>query len=103
MKYREDYAAAGLPMLPVTHGNEEATRQILLYSYLLLSVVLLYIAGAQAGWLFIVPAVVLTTIWLLLAHELRRAVDVRTAMRLFGFSTLWLALIFIAAAVDAVF
>ncbi len=103
MKYREDYAAAGLPMLPVTHGNEEATRQILLYSYLLLSVVLLYIAGAQAGWLFIVPAVLLTTVWLLLAHELRRAVDVRTAMRLFGFSTLWLALIFVAAAVDASF
>ena len=101
MKYREDYAAAGLPMLPVTHGNEEATRQILFYSYLLMSVVLLYIAGAQAGWIFIVPALVLTAFWLLLAHELRRAVDVRTAMRLFGFSTLWLALIFIAAAVDA--
>ena len=103
MKYREDYAAAGLPMLPVTHGNEEATRQILLYSYLLLSIVLLYIAGAQAGWLFIVPALVLTAFWLVLAHELRRAVDVRTAMRLFGFSTVWLALVFIAAAVDAVF
>ncbi len=101
MKYREDYAAAGLPMFPVTHGNAETTRQILLYSYLLFSLILLYIAGAPAGWLFIVPSLALTAIWLLLAHELRRAVDVRTAMRLFHFSTIYLALVFVAAAVDA--
>jgi hypothetical protein len=52
MKYRDDYAAAGLPMLPVTHGNDEATRHILLYSYLLLSIVLLYVAGAATSWVF---------------------------------------------------
>jgi heme o synthase len=102
MKYREDYARAGLPMLPVTHGNEEATRQILLYSYLLASLVLLYIAGSFAGPVFSVPAGLLTLGWLGFAHRLRREVTVAAAMRLFHYSTLYLALLFIAAAVDAV-
>jgi heme o synthase len=102
MKYRDDYARAGLPMLPVTHGNEEATRQILLYSYLLASLVGLYIAGSFAGPAFAVPAVVLTLGWLAFAHRLRREVTVPAAMRLFHYSTIYLALLFIAAAVDAV-
>jgi protoheme IX farnesyltransferase len=101
MKYRDDYARAGLPMLPVTHGRNEATRQILLYSYLLFAVILLYIAGAQAGAIFTVSALALTAPWLWLAHRLRRGRSVREAMRLFHYSTSYLALIFIAAAVDA--
>ncbi len=103
MKYREDYARAGLPMLPVTHGNDEATRHILLYSYLLLLLVLLYIAGAFAGWMFTGVSLVLTGGWLLLAHHLRRERTVEAAMRLFHYSTVYLALLFVAAAVDAAF
>ncbi len=72
MKYREDYARAGLPMLPVTHGNDETTRQILLYSYLLLSVVLLSTVGLDAGWLYTVVSLGLTAGWLRYAHRLRR-------------------------------
>ncbi|MBW3659131.1 MAG: heme o synthase [Actinobacteria bacterium] len=102
MKYRDDYAAAGLPMLPVTRGVDEATRQILLSSYLLLAVVLLYIAGARTGWIFTPVALTLTAGWLWLAHRLRAERTVKQAMRLFHFSTSYLALVFIAAAVDAV-
>lgn len=102
MKYRDDYAAARLPMLPVTHGNAEATRQILLYSYLLLSVVLLYIAGARTGPVFTVGSLLLTFGWLGFAHRLRREQTVQQAMRLFHYSTSYLALVFILAAVDAV-
>ncbi len=102
MKYRDDYAAAGLPMLTVTHGNDEATRQILLYSYLLLAVVLMYIAGARAGWLFVSVSLGLTGAWLVLAHHLFREKTVKAAMRLFHYSTTYLAVMFIAAAVDAV-
>ena len=101
MKYREDYARAGLPMLPVTHGNDETTRHILLYSYLLLSVVLLYIAGAPAGWLFTGVGLAMTIGWLVMAHRLRRERTVPAAMRLFHYSTVYLALLFVAAAVDA--
>ncbi len=101
MKYREDYARAGLPMLPVTHGNDEATRQILYYSYLLLAVVLLYVAGGAVGWLFPAAALTLTLGWLVLAHRLRRRRTVRAAMRLFHYSTIYVALVFVAAAIDA--
>ncbi|MDX1659865.1 MAG: heme o synthase [Nitriliruptorales bacterium] len=100
-KYREDYAAAGLPMLPVTRGAEEAGRQILLHSYLLLSVVLLYIAGAQTGWIFAITGLVLTGVWLVLAHKLHREGTVAAAMNLFRYSTGYLAAIFLAAAIDA--
>ena len=102
MKYRDDYAAARLPMLPVTHGNDEATRHILLYSYLLLSVVLLYIAGAQAGVVFAVPALLLTAAWLVLAHRLRAERTVQRAMQLFHYSNTYLALVFVLAALDTV-
>jgi protoheme IX farnesyltransferase len=102
MKYREDYARAGLPMLPVTRGNGEATRQILLHSYLLFAVVLMYIAGARAGWIFVSIGTGLTLGWLWFAHRLRREQTVQQAMRLFHYSTSYLALVFVAAAVDAV-
>jgi heme o synthase len=101
MKYRADYERAGLPMLSVTHGNDETTRHILLYSYLLLSVVLLTIAGAGLGWLFAVVSLGLTAGWLVFAHRLRRTRTVADAMKLFHYSTVYLALVFVAAAVDA--
>jgi heme o synthase len=101
MKYREDYARAGLPMLSVTHGNDETTRHILLYSYLLLSVVLLTIAGSGLGWLFAAASLALTAGWLVFAHRLRRTRTVADAMKLFHYSTIYLALVFVAAAVDA--
>jgi len=106
IKYREDYAKAGLPMLPVIAGVAETTRQIWLYSWLLLSIVLLYAVGAgptaDVGPLFVVTAGALTIGWLWLAWQLRRDRTVKAAMRLFIWSTSWLALVFTAAAVDAV-
>jgi protoheme IX farnesyltransferase len=102
MKYREDYARAGLPMLPVTHGNDETTRHILLYSYLLLSIVLLSTVGLQAGWLYVVVALGLTLVWLRFAHRLRRTRTIADAMRLFHYSTVYISVLFIVVAVDAV-
>ncbi|HEX9889034.1 MAG TPA: heme o synthase [Nitriliruptorales bacterium] len=102
MKYRDDYARAGLPMMPVAHGNQATARQVLLYSYLLLAVVLLYFAGARAGLVFLAGGVGLTVGWLVLAHALNRDPTVRRAMRLFHYSTSYLALVFLVAAVDAV-
>lgn len=101
MKYREDYEAAGLPMLTVTHGNAEATRHILLYSYLLLAMVLGYLALA-GGAVFAVGGLALTGGFLLLAHRLRRAQTVAAGMALFKYSTIYLAALFATAAADAV-
>jgi len=100
MKYREDYAAAGLPMLTVTHGNEEATRHILLYSYLLFAVSLIYFPVAHAGVVYLVSALVLDAVWLVFAHRLRTQRTVKAAMALFHWSTSYLALLFGAAAID---
>lgn len=103
LKYRDEYRAAGLPMLPSLYGTREAASRILLHSWLLLPLVLLYVAGARAGWWFAAPALALTAVWLVLAHRLHRAPDsVRRAMQLFHYSTAYLALLFTAAAVDAV-
>jgi protoheme IX farnesyltransferase len=101
IKYRQDYAAAGLPMLTVTHGNREAARHILLYSYLLLAVTLLYFPLAHAGPVYLVSVAILDAVWLWLAHRLRRRPTVGHAMRLFHYSTAYLALVFAAAALDA--
>ncbi len=101
MKYREDYAAVGLPMLTVTHGNDETTRHILLYSYLLLAVTLLYFPIAHAGTIYLTSSATLGAGWLWLAHRLRRDRSVAVAMQLFHYSIAYLALVFAAAAVDA--
>ena len=101
MRFREDYARAGLPMLPVTYGNDEATRQILLHSYLLLAVVVLSVAGGFPGPVFAVPAVGATLVWLWLAHRLRRLRTVTEADALFKFSTIHLTVVFVVAALEA--
>ena len=102
MRFREDYARADLPMLPVAYGNDEATRQILLHSYLLMAVVVLAAAGAFTGAAFVIPAVALTGWWLVLAHRLRSRRTVTEAQALFKFSTVHLTLVFLAAALEAV-
>ncbi len=63
--------------------------------------VLLYIAGAQAGPWFWVPGLSLTVGWILIAHRLHHEQTVQAAMRLFHYSTSYLALVFVFAAVDA--
>jgi protoheme IX farnesyltransferase len=101
MRFREDYARANLPMLPVTYGNDEATRQILLHSYLLLAVVVLSVAGGFPGAIFAVPAVGATLFWVWLAHRLRRLRTITEADALFKFSTVHLTLVFVVAALEA--
>jgi protoheme IX farnesyltransferase len=101
MRYREDYARAGLPMLPVAYGNDEATRQILLHSWALASVSALMVLGLGGRTVLAAPVVALTAVWLVLAHRLRRDRGVVDAMRLFHWSTVHLTLVFVAAALDA--
>jgi heme o synthase len=101
MKCREDYAAVGLPMLPVTRGNDQTTRHILLYSYLLAAATLLYAASAPAGLAYLAGVGVLNTVWLVFAHRLRRKRTAQRAMQLFRYSIAYLALVFTVAAIDA--
>jgi len=97
---RENYAAARVPMLPVVRGEAETTRQIVLYS---VGMVAFTIAvGLSLGALYSVAAAALGAVFLVLAWQLRRQPTRRHAGVLFHYSLLYLALLFVAAAVDPV-
>jgi len=102
MKYRDDYAAAGVPMLPVVAGPKAAARQILAYSVVLVGVTLTLCPAAKMGPVYLVAAVVLGARFLRCAHQLSRDNSSRAALRLFSFSITYLGLLFMAIAVDAV-
>jgi len=101
-----DYAAAGVPMMPVVAGHHSTRRQILIYAVLLLPLTLLPFWLKLAGWLYGVSALVLSGLFLLLA--LRVAVfrggatdmDMRPEKRLFGYSVLYLFVLFAALVAD---
>lgn len=106
MKYRDDYAAAGVPMLPVVRTPVQVTASILRYSWVMVLVSLALVPIAPMGPLYLAAAVVLGGLFLWLAYSLHRAtrasdaqVAVR-AMRLFHGSITYLALLFLAVAVD---
>ena len=106
MRYREDYAAANVPMLPVVRSAPAVARQILLYSVVTVLVSLALWPVADTGWLYPVVALILgvALLWqsgLLLARARRGLTDAALQpMRLFHWTNSYLALLFVAAAVD---
>ena len=98
---KRDYAAAGVPMLPVVHGVAETKRQILLWTFVMISVSILPVASGAAGLLYLVSALVLGAVFLYLSWRLYRDPAIGWARATFHFSLLYLALIFVALAVDA--
>ncbi|MGH8896304.1 MAG: heme o synthase [Egibacteraceae bacterium] len=101
LRYREDYARAGVPMLPVVRGVDETARLILLYSILLVAVSLLFGPVGGMGALYLAAAVVLGGIFIAHAVRLLRDPSAQLAMRLFHYSITYLGLLFTAMAVDA--
>ena len=97
---RDHYAAANVPMLPVTRGTAETTRQILLYSVVLVAFTVA--VGWWFGPLYTVAALGLGGAFLWLAWALRRDASRRRALVLFHYSLAYLALLFVAAAIDPV-
>jgi len=95
---KDHYAAANVPMLPGTKGERETTRQILLYSIVLVTFTVAI--GWWLGPVYTVAAVVLGAYFLLLAWKLRYDTSRRRAFVLFHYSLAYLALLFVAAAVD---
>jgi heme o synthase len=104
LRYRDDYAAAGVPMLPVVSDIRSVTRSIVIYSWIMVATSLVLIPVAPMGWVYSLSAAVLGAVFLTEAHLLRRralagAEDVRP-MRLFHWSITYLALLFLAVAID---
>jgi len=98
---RRDYEAAGVPMLPVVRGERETTRQIVLYSLLLIGITVLPFEFGRLGAGYLAAALVLGGVLLGLAWRLRREATPRRAAVLFHYSLLYLALLFAAVALDA--
>ena len=107
LRIRGDYAAAGVPMLPVVRGIAETSRQIALYTILLVALTLVFGIVARMGLLYLVAAVALGAAFLWRAYVLWRqgtAAEESTAqaIRLYRYSITYLAVLFAAVALDTV-
>jgi heme o synthase len=96
----EDYARAGLPMLPVTHGNAFTRLQILLYTLVLFAASLLPFIQGMSGLPYLAAAVLLGAWFIVLAYRLWRVYSEALARRTFRFSIWYLAWLFAALLVD---
>ena len=99
---KRNYAAAGIPMLPVVRGDRETVKQIVLYSFVLVGVTVVPFFYGALGLLYLVAAVALGVWFIWLAIALARHITPRRASLLFHCSLLYLALLFVAAAADSV-
>ena len=99
---RRDYEAARVPMLPVVKGEAETARSIVRYSVVLIAISLAPFAARSVGFLYLAAAVALGAAFLTLAVALRRRTTPDRARRLFSFSLAYLALLFVAMALDPV-
>ncbi|RNL59931.1 protoheme IX farnesyltransferase [Nocardioides marmoriginsengisoli] len=106
MRYREDYAAVDVPMLPVVRSGVDVAKQIVAYSWVMVAVSLLLWPVADTGLVYPIAAVVLGATFLVEAHLMwlraRKSdelTDIRP-MRLFHWSNLYLSLLFVAVALD---
>lgn len=97
---KDEYAKVNVPMLPVVKGEDETRRQITLYSFLLVAITFLPFAGQLFDGLYLVSASVLGAVFLWLAVRLQRRPDRRAALRLYLYSLLYLALLFMAMVAD---
>ena len=107
LRIRKDYAAAGVPMLPVVRGIAETSRQIVLYTILMVAISIILWAVARMGVVYLVAAVVLGAIFLRQAYLLYRQGSSEEgstagAIRLYKYSISYLTLLFAAIALDAI-
>ena len=108
MAFRDEYASAEVPMLPVEKGDEAVGRQIVVYSWVMVACSLALIPVASMGWVYAVSAVLAGGLFLAEAHRLWSAaraqapVNVLKPMRLFHYSISYVTIVFLAVAIDPI-
>ena len=106
MRFKQDYAQAGVPMLPVVESNVTVGRQIVAYSWVMVATSLVLIPVAPMGWLYAVAAAASGGLFLAEAHRLLRAAKAGATMaqmkpmRLFHYSITYVTVLFLAVAID---
>ncbi len=103
LKKKDEYAAAGVPMLPAVVGSAETRRQMVLYSVLLLIVSIVPVFMQLLGPIYLVGALLLNGIFLKQVLDLWRAPTEERRLRIYLYSLLFLALIFLAMGIDGLF
>jgi protoheme IX farnesyltransferase len=99
---RRDYEAAKVPMLPVVRGEHRTAVEIVRYTIALVAVTVLPFVTGELGWLYLAAALVLGAGFLGLAVKLLRDTTPARARSLFSFSLTYLALLFVAMAIDPI-
>lgn len=97
---REEYAKSGLPMLPVTHGEEFTRLHILLYTIVLVTITFMPNAVGMSGWIYLIAAVILNAVFMGYTVQIYRRYSDDLAKRTFRFSILYLMLLFAALLLD---
>jgi protoheme IX farnesyltransferase len=100
IKYRDDYKAAGVPMLPAVASLNTTARQIVVYTVALYALSLVFADVGGMGLLYTVTAVLLGGLFLILSLRLLRDSSAARAMRLFSYSITYVTLLFSAMAID---
>ena len=102
IRYRDDYAKAEVPMLPVVASLETTARRILFYTVILVALTLVFAPVADMGAIYLASALALGAVFTALALSLKRDPSEGTAMRLFTYSITYITLLFGAIVVDVV-
>ena len=102
IRYRDDYAKAEVPMLPVVASLETTARRILFYTVILVALTLVFAPVAGMGAIYLASALALGAVFTAFALSLRRDPSEGTAMRLFTYSITYVTLLFGAIVVDVV-
>ncbi|MDA1129125.1 MAG: heme o synthase [Chloroflexi bacterium] len=100
---QDDYQAAGVPMLPVVVGEERTTQNIFMYSLALVALTLLFAATDAVGLVYLASAIVLGSVFIVMAWNLKREPTTRKAKHLYLYSLLYLALLFSVMLADGVY
>src|SRR6478735_590856 len=100
MKYRDDYAAAGIPMLPVMRGEQVTTRQIAAYAMITVAVTFAMPLTGSVGRFYAISVLVVGVLFVIRALGLMRTPTPQAAIKFFAWSNVYLMLVFVAVAVD---
>lgn len=100
---KNEYASIGMPMLPVTHGDQFTKLQVLLYTVILCVVTFLPYVTQMSGMIYLVSSTILNGIFMYYAIEIYRNYSDQLAREAFRYSILYLALLFVALLVDHYF
>lgn len=97
---KDEYAKADVPMLPVTHGVEYTRRQVLLYTIIMCAVTLMPFAVRMSGVVYLVGVIILNAIFLYYAIKMQSGKDPSIPMKTFGYSIIYLMLLFALLLID---